>query len=72
MSITTVLALVIAAIAFAAPAGAQSGPPWDGNPVSHGLGPTYGEEWCAPATGENVPQSAPLALMSRSNAHTTG
>ena len=63
MSITTVLALVIAAIAFAAPAGAQSGPPWDGNPVSHGLGPTYGEEWCAPATGENVPQSAPLALI---------
>ena len=63
MSITTVLALVIAAIAFAAPAGAQSGPPWDGNPVSHGLGPTYGQDWCAPATGENVPQSAPLALI---------
>ena len=63
MSISAVLALVIAAIAFAAPAGAQSGPPWDGNPVSHGLGPTYGQEWCAPATGENVPQSAPLALI---------
>jgi Zinc carboxypeptidase len=63
MSISTVVALAVAAVAFASPAGAQSGPPWDGNPVSHGLGPTYGEEWCAPATGENVPQSAPLALI---------
>ena len=48
MSVTTVLALVIAAIAFAAPAAAQSGPPWDGNPVSHGLGPTYGEDVVRP------------------------
>ena len=62
LSISTI-ALLVAAIALASPAGAQSGPPWDGNPVSSGLGPTYGEEWCAPATGENVPQSAPLALI---------
>jgi len=62
LSISTI-ALLVAAIALASPAGAQSGPPWDGNPVSPGLGPTYGEEWCAPATGENVPQSAPLALI---------
>jgi hypothetical protein len=27
------------------------------------LGPTYGEEWCAPVGSENVPQSAPLALI---------
>jgi Zinc carboxypeptidase len=60
------LALVSALAAwltFAAPAGAQLAPPWDGNPISPGLGPTYGEEWCAPATGENVPQTPPLAVM---------
>ena len=63
MSISTAVALVVAAIAFSSPAGAQTGPPWDGNPVSPGLGPTYGETWCASAAGENVPQSAPLALI---------
>ena len=63
VSISTAVALVLAAIALSSPAGAQSGPPWDGNPVSPGLGPTYGEAWCAPAAGENVPQSAPLALI---------
>ena len=63
MSISTAVALVVAAIAFSSPAAAQTGPPWDGNPVSPGLGPTYGETWCASAAGENVPQSAPLALI---------
>ena len=55
--------LVVAAIAFSTPVAAQTGPPWDGNPVSHGLGPTYGEEWCAPVGSENVPQGSPLALI---------
>src|SRR5262245_43832547 len=41
----------------------SEGAPWDGNPISAGLGPTYGEDWCAPAGGENVPQSDPLALI---------
>jgi Zinc carboxypeptidase len=63
MSISTAVALVVAAIALSAPAGAQVGPPLDGNPVSPGLGPTYGEEWCAPVGSENVPQAAPLALI---------
>jgi hypothetical protein len=63
VSISTAVALVVAAIAFSSPAGAQTGPPWDGNPVSPGLGPTYGETWCASAAGENVPQSEPLALI---------
>jgi Zinc carboxypeptidase len=63
LSISTAVALLVAAIAFSSPAAAQSGPPWDGNPVSPGLGPTYGENWCASAAGENVPQSAPLALI---------
>ena len=26
------------------------------NPISPGLGLTYGEEWCAPVGSENVPQ----------------
>ena len=56
-------AFVVAAIAFSAPVAAQTGPPWDGNPVSPGLGPTYGEEWCAPVGSENVPQGEPLAIL---------
>ena len=45
------LLLLIAAPAFAAPLS----PPWDGNPISHGLGPTYGETWPVPVpTGEAV------------------
>ena len=56
-------AFVVAAIAFSAPVAAQTGPPWDGTPVSPGLGPTYGEEWCAPVGSENVPQGAPLAIL---------
>jgi hypothetical protein len=54
---------VFVAILFSAPAGAQSGPPLNGEPVSPGLGPTYGEDWCAPVGSENVPQAAPLALI---------
>ena len=43
---------------------AQSAQPWDGNPVSPGLGPTYGEPWCAPPSGSIAEQQAPpLALI---------
>jgi len=55
-----------AAIAVSSPAGAQLAPPWDGNPISAGLGPTYGEAWCANAApGSNIAnqQNQPLALM---------
>jgi len=38
-----------ATIALSTPATAQLAPPWDGNPISAGLGPTYGEPWCADA-----------------------
>jgi hypothetical protein len=56
--------LILSAVGgVSAPANAQPAPPLDGNPVSPGLGPTYGEEWCAPVGSENVPQSAPLALI---------
>ena len=40
--------------------------PWDGNPITPGLGPTYGEQWCAsptPGTSEANQQGAPLAVM---------
>ena len=50
----------------ATPATAQLAPPWDGNPISPGLGPTYGESWCAdPAPGSNIAnqQKQPLALI---------
>ncbi len=55
-----------ATIAVSAPANAQLAPPWDGNPISAGLGPTYGETWCADAApGSNIAnqQGAPLALI---------
>ena len=58
------VALVLAGIWFSTPAGAQSGPPWDGSPISPGLGPTYGEEWCAPPSGSiAAQQGSPLALI---------
>src|SRR5918992_684436 len=63
LSALVAVGFAFATIAVAAPAGAQSASPLDGTPVSPGLGPTYGEEWCAPVGSENVPQSAPLALI---------
>jgi hypothetical protein len=64
MSMSFAATLVLAVIWLSAPAGAQTGPPWDGNPISPGLGPTYGEEWCAPPTGSIAnQQGAPLALI---------
>jgi hypothetical protein len=62
-AVTVALVLAAAAIAIPSPAGAQLVPPWNGEPISSGLGPTYGEEWCASAAGENVPQNPPLALI---------
>ncbi|HEU0288077.1 MAG TPA: M14 family zinc carboxypeptidase, partial [Nocardioidaceae bacterium] len=49
--------------ATSALAAAPDTAPWDGNPISAGLGPTYGEQWCSPVGNENVPQSDPLALI---------
>ena len=49
-SFVLTLVIVLPLIAVALPANAQSVPPWDGNPISAGLGPTYGEEWCEPPT----------------------
>ena len=47
--VIVLLFLVGAAAALAAPLS----PPWDGSPISHGLGPTYGETWPVPVpTGE--------------------
>ena len=63
LSASIALGMILVALAGVSPAGAQPAPPFDGDPVSPGLGPTYGEEWCAPAGTENVPQSAPLALI---------
>ncbi len=48
-SIALALALAAATVALATPASAQLAPPWDGTPISAGLGPTYGEPWCAEA-----------------------
>ncbi|HEX5901552.1 MAG TPA: M14 family zinc carboxypeptidase [Actinomycetota bacterium] len=44
-----------ATVAVATPASAQPGPPWNGEPISAGLGPTYSEPWCAPpAPGSSI------------------
>ena len=47
VSIAATLSLSASGIGLATPASAQPAAPWDGNPISPGLGPTYGEEWCA-------------------------
>lgn len=65
LSMAAVLVLAIQLL-VATPAEAQLAPPWDGNPISPGLGPTYGESWCAdPAAGSNIAnqQKQPLALI---------
>jgi hypothetical protein len=67
--VSVAVTLVLAAPALAiitTSAGAQLAPPWDGNPISAGLGPTYGEAWCAEAApGSSIAnqQGPPLALM---------
>jgi hypothetical protein len=62
--LATALVLVASAAVLSAPAGAQPAPPWDGNPISPGLGPTYGEAWCAPPSGSIANQQGPpLALI---------
>src|SRR5919106_153805 len=62
--LATALALVASAALLPAPAGAQLSPPWDGNPISPGLGPTYGEAWCAAPSGSIAAQQGPpLALI---------
>jgi hypothetical protein len=58
------LTAVLLAVPAAPPAAAQLTGPWDGNPISPGLGPTYGEQWCAPPTGAIAEQQDdPLALI---------
>jgi Zinc carboxypeptidase len=62
--ILSVLAITVLAASAPALSSAQSAPPWDGDPVSPGLGPTYGEPWCAPPTGAIAEQQDdPLALI---------
>ncbi len=60
--VAVTLALLAPAVAGVPQAEAQD-PPYDGNTISAGLGPTFGEPWCASAEGENVPQTAPLAII---------
>jgi Zinc carboxypeptidase len=63
-AIAVTLVVAASAVALTAPAVAQPAAPWDGNPVSAGLGPTYGEPWCAPPSGAIAEQQdAPLALI---------
>ena len=60
------LLLAIPLLAIPTTAAADPGPPFDGTPISPGLGPTYGETWCAqPAPGSSIAnqQGAPLALV---------
>ena len=58
-----VAVLALLALGVAGPAAAQA--PLNGTPISAGLGPTYGDPWCAPTTGESVNslQGSPLALI---------
>lgn len=62
------LAVALALAAPLAPSSAQIPlePPWNGEPISPGLGPTYGDPWCeAAAPGFSIAnqQGSPLALI---------
>ncbi len=49
LAVVVTIALAVPTVALTTPAGADPGPPWDGTPISQGLGPTYGEPWCQEA-----------------------
>jgi hypothetical protein len=60
------LAVLVLALAAPALALADLAPPWNGQPVSHGLGPTYGEPWPVPVPADEAVsalQGAPLAII---------
>ncbi len=62
----SLILVLLSALVAPASASGQLAPPWDGNPISRGLGPTYGEEWCeaqSPGSGEARQQDPPLALI---------
>ena len=65
MWVVAIILALIAPLVVATGSASAATPPWDGTPISGGLGPTYGESWCAPTAGEAVDtlQGAPLALM---------
>ena len=66
VSIIAMMALALPALVVSTPAIAQLAPPWNGDPISAGLGPTYGEPWCADAApGSSIAgqQKQPLALI---------
>lgn len=70
------VALLLAAplVAIPATAAADPGAPWDGTPISAGLGPTYGEDWCQPpdpGTSIAALQGAPLAIIPYEAIHCT-
>ena len=59
------LVVVLFLLILAAPAFALD-PPWNAQPISKGLGPTYGEAWPVVPTDEaaiSARQGPPLALM---------
>lgn len=65
VSMTFAVALAVSTL-VPATAGAADAPPFNGQPISAGLGPTYGETWCAdPAPGSSIAnqQGPPLALV---------
>ena len=58
--------LAMFVLALVAATQASAVPPYDGTPISAGLGPTYGDPWCANAApGSSIAnqQGAPLALI---------
>ena len=68
------LLLAIPLLAIPTTAAADPGAPWDGTPISAGLGPTYGEDWCQPpdpGTAIAGLQGPPLAIIPYEAIHCT-
>ena len=71
-SIFTLLLLALLTLAVALPAAALADPlaaPWNGQPISAGIGPTYGEEWPVAVPSDEAvaslqgPPDSSLAIM---------
>jgi hypothetical protein len=60
------IVLAVPLLAIPTSVAAEPGAPWDGTPISAGLGPTYGEAWCQPpdpGTSIAALQGPPLAVI---------
>ena len=62
-AVIAAVTLIGTIFATAGVSSAAPNPPWDGTYVSAGLGPTYGEAWCANPAGGGTSASANVTAI---------